>query len=349
MLQAYLASESLADCPRLRLVMCSGEALPVDLQQRFLAQSRAGLHNLYGPTEAAIDVSHWACADTPGLYSVPIGRPIANLRLYVLDGQLLPVAKGVPGELYIGGVGLARGYLGRPGLTAERFVADPFGQGGRLYRTGDLARWREDGAIEYLGRIDHQVKIRGLRIELGEIQARLLEHPAVSEAVVVVSDAAAGSKQLLGYVVAAADDGLADALRLRLGEALPEYMVPAQIIVLAQMPLSANGKLDRKALPEPVRKVRTSDAPQGPVEQALATIWSQLLGVDDIDAQDNFSNSVATPSSPSRSPAGPDWRVGRSARGICSVIRPCVNWRRWPRPWASHAKVLHALRRAQLR
>ena len=288
MLQAYLATESLADCPRLRLVMCSGEALPVDLQQRFLAQSSAGLHNLYGPTEAAIDVSHWACHDTPGLHSVPIGRPIANLRLYVLDGQLLPVAKGVPGELYIGGVGLARGYLGRPGLTAERFIADPFGQGSRLYRTGDLARWRDDGAIEYLGRIDHQVKIRGLRIELGEIQARLLEHPAVSEAVVVVAQAIAGSKQLLGYVVAAADDGLADALRLRLGEALPEYMVPAQIIVLAQMPLSANGKLDRKALPEPVRKVRTLDAPQGPVEQALATIWSQLLGVDEIDAQDNF-------------------------------------------------------------
>ncbi|BBH46995.1 hypothetical protein KU43P_34720 [Pseudomonas sp. KU43P] len=288
MLQAYMASESLAGCPNLRLVMCSGEALPLDLQQRFLAQSDAGLHNLYGPTEAAIDVSHWACHDAPGLGSVPIGRPIANLRLYVLDGQLQPVASGLPGELYIGGVGLARGYLGRPSLTAERFVADPFGHGGRLYRTGDLARWRDDGAVEYLGRIDHQVKIRGLRIELGEIEARLLEHPAVSEAVVVVSEATAGGKQLLGYVVADAADGLADALRLRLGEALPDYMVPAQVIVLAQMPLSANGKLDRKALPQPVLVERAYDAPQGEVEQALASIWSEVLGIDPVGALDNF-------------------------------------------------------------
>ncbi|HYQ49853.1 MAG TPA: amino acid adenylation domain-containing protein, partial [Pseudomonas sp.] len=288
MLQAYMASESLAACPSLRLVMCSGEALPLDLQQRFLAQSDAGLHNLYGPTEAAIDVSHWACHDAPGLGSVPIGRPIANLRLYVLDGQLQPVASGLPGELYIGGVGLARGYLGRPGLTAERFVADPFGHGGRLYRTGDLARWRDDGAVEYLGRIDHQVKIRGLRIELGEIEARLLEHPAVSEAVVVVSEATAGAKQLLGYVVADAADGVADALRLRLGEALPDYMVPAQIIVLAQMPLSANGKLDRKALPQPVLVERAYDAPQGEVEQALAKVWSEVLGIDRVGALDNF-------------------------------------------------------------
>ncbi|WP_324803086.1 amino acid adenylation domain-containing protein [Pseudomonas sp. JQ170C] len=288
MLQAYLASESLADCPRLRLVMCSGEALPLDLQQRFLAQSGAGLHNLYGPTEAAIDVSHWACHDAPGLGCVPIGRPIANLRLYVLDEQLQPVAAGLPGELYIGGIGLARGYLGRPGLTAERFVADPFGQGGRLYRTGDVARWRDEGAIEYLGRIDHQVKIRGLRIELGEIEARLLEHPAVNEAVVVVAEAAAGAKQLIGYVVAAADERLAEALRLRLGDALPDYMVPAQIIVLAQMPLSANGKLDRKALPQPVHKVQAFDAPQGAVEQDLARIWSEVLGIDAVGAQDNF-------------------------------------------------------------
>ncbi|MFK3775625.1 amino acid adenylation domain-containing protein [Pseudomonas sp. NPDC089406] len=288
MLQAYMASETLAGCPSLRLVMCSGEALPLDLQQRFLAQSSAGLHNLYGPTEAAIDVSHWACHDAPGLGSVPIGRPIANLRLYVLDGQLQPVASGLPGELYIGGVGLARGYLGRPGLTAERFVADPFGHGARLYRTGDLARWRDDGAVEYLGRIDHQVKIRGLRIELGEIEARLLEHPAVSEAVVVVSEAAAGAKQLLGYVVASADDGLADALRLQLGEALPDYMVPAQVIVLAQMPLSANGKLDRKALPQPVAVERAFEAPQGEVEQALAKVWGEVLGIDPVGAQDNF-------------------------------------------------------------
>ncbi|MBF8739592.1 non-ribosomal peptide synthetase [Pseudomonas guariconensis] len=288
MLQAYMASETLAGCPSLRLVMCSGEALPLDLQQRFLAQSEAGLHNLYGPTEAAIDVSHWACHDAPGLGSVPIGRPIANLRLYVLDGQLQPVAQGLPGELYIGGVGLARGYLGRPGLTAERFVADPFGQGGRLYRTGDLARWRDDGAVEYLGRIDHQVKIRGLRIELGEIEARLLEHPAVSEAVVVVSEAAAGARQLLGYVVANDADGLADTLRLRLGEALPDYMVPAQIVVLAQMPLSANGKLDRKALPQPMLVERAYDAPHGEVEQGLARIWSEVLGIDPVGAMDNF-------------------------------------------------------------
>ncbi|MDH4582498.1 amino acid adenylation domain-containing protein, partial [Pseudomonas sp. BN415] len=288
MLQAFLASESPADCPSLRLVMCSGEALPLDLQQRFLAQSTADLHNLYGPTEAAIDVSHWPCHDEPGLGSVPIGRPIANLRLYVLDEQLQPVAQGLPGELYIGGLGLARGYLGRPGLTAERFVADPFGQGGRLYRTGDLARWRADGALEYLGRIDHQVKIRGLRIELGEIEARLLEHPAVSEAVVVVAEGAAGARQLLGYVVAAEDESLPEALRAQLGESLPDYMVPAQIITLATMPLSANGKLDRKALPQPVQKSRGFVAPEGPVEQALASIWREVLGLEEIGARDNF-------------------------------------------------------------
>ncbi|MDT3723299.1 AMP-binding protein, partial [Pseudomonas oryzihabitans] len=185
MLQAFLAAGELARCPSLDQVICSGEALPRELQQAFHQAHGAALHNLYGPTEAAIDVSHWPCDPADEGLAVPIGRPIANLRLLVLDPWLAPVPDGVTGELYIGGAGLARGYHGRPGLTAERFVADPFTPGARLYRTGDLARWRADGALDYLGRIDHQVKIRGQRLELGEIEARLRAHPAVDEAVVV--------------------------------------------------------------------------------------------------------------------------------------------------------------------
>ncbi|WP_330211832.1 amino acid adenylation domain-containing protein, partial [Pseudomonas sp. AM4(2022)] len=176
MLQAFLQDSAVSSCQSLQRIVCSGEALSVDAQQQVFAKlPQAGLYNLYGPTEAAIDVTYWTCVDE-GRDAVPIGRPIANLRCYILDSNFEPVPVGVLGELYLGGVGLARGYHRRPSLTAERFIAHPFVKGERLYRTGDLARYREDGVIEYAGRIDHQVKLRGLRIELGEIEARLLEH-----------------------------------------------------------------------------------------------------------------------------------------------------------------------------
>ena len=286
MLQAFVASGELEQCLSLKQVMCSGEALPYELQQQFRQRHAAKLHNLYGPTEAAIDVSHWTCEEENERHVVPIGRPIDNLRLYILDAWLEPVPQGVAGELYIGGVGLARGYHARPGLTAERFVADPFGEGGRLYRTGDLARWRADGAIEYVGRIDHQVKIRGLRIELGEIEARLQAHPQVEEAVVVARDTPQG-KQLVGYAVADCDG---DVLRQALVEQLPDYMVPARILVLEAMPLSPNGKLDRKALPEPEFGATPVGyvAPRNDLERELAAIWAQVLQVERVGISDDF-------------------------------------------------------------
>ena len=286
MLQAFLAAGELARCTSLEQVICSGEALPRELQQAFHQSHGAELHNLYGPTEAAIDVSHWPCTPADEGLAVPIGRPIANLRLLVLDPWLAPVPEGVTGELYIGGAGLARGYHGRPGLTAERFVADPFEPGARLYRTGDLARWRADGALDYLGRIDHQVKIRGQRLELGEIEARLRAHPAVEDAV-VVARAGEGGLQLVGYVTGAA---ASDELRAWLREALPDYMVPAQVLVLEAMPLSANGKLDRKALPEPdpSQRLRPYRAPTSAAERTLAPLWQRLLGVERVGLDDNF-------------------------------------------------------------
>ncbi|WP_370601383.1 non-ribosomal peptide synthase/polyketide synthase [Pseudomonas nitroreducens] len=282
MLQAFVASGELERSPSLRQVMCSGEALPYELQQQFRQRSSAKLHNLYGPTEAAIDVSFWACDEDNARHVVPIGRPIDNLRLVLLDERLEPVPQGVAGELYIGGVGLARGYHARPGLTSERFVADPFGSGERLYRTGDLARQREDGAIEYLGRLDHQVKIRGLRIELGEIESHLQAHPQVSEAVVVARDGV-----LLAYVVASAKP---EALRQALQGELPDYMVPSRIIALDAMPLSPNGKLDRKALPDPQlgERLREYVAPRSDLEVELAGIWQHVLQVDRVGLHDDF-------------------------------------------------------------
>jgi amino acid adenylation domain-containing protein/non-ribosomal peptide synthase protein (TIGR01720 family) len=289
MLQAFLDAGELATCRSLRRVICSGEALPLELRRRFKAQHTAELHNLYGPTEAAIDVSHWTCCDEQEHGSVPIGQPIANIQLHVLDAHLEPVPVGVVGELYIGGAGLARGYHRRPGLTAERFVPDPFSStGGRLYRTGDLARRRADGVLDYAGRIDHQVKIRGFRIELGEIEARLREHGAVRDAAVVAADGPAGLR-LVGYVAADAAADLVPALKAHLAAVLPEYMVPAQIALLDALPLSANGKLDRKALPAPESMVRPERVvPATPVERILATIWKDVLGVPEIGATDNF-------------------------------------------------------------
>ncbi|MBC3246716.1 amino acid adenylation domain-containing protein [Pseudomonas lurida] len=284
MLQAFLQDPAVSSCQSLQRIVCSGEALPVDAQQQVFAKlPQAGLYNLYGPTEAAIDVTHWTCVDE-GRDAVPIGRPIANLGCYILDSNVEPVPVGVLGELYLGGIGLARGYHRRAALTAERFVAHPFIKGERLYRTGDLARYREDGVIEYAGRIDHQVKLRGLRIELGEIEARLLEHDWVREAAVLAVD----SKYLVGYLVLHnAGDDWRDVLGAHLGQHLPDYMVPAQWVLLEQMPLSPNGKLDRKGLPKP-EATHPYEAPQSALEQQIAAIWADVLGVEQVGLNDNF-------------------------------------------------------------
>ncbi|WP_043367944.1 non-ribosomal peptide synthetase, partial [Cupriavidus sp. WS] len=291
MLQAFVAHDEVAaSCATLRHIVCSGEALPAALARRTMTLlPHAGLHNLYGPTEAAIDVTHWTCRDDGGS-AVPIGSPIANVDAHVLDGALHPLPDGVAGELYLGGAGLARGYLGRAALTAERFVADPHGAAGeRLYRTGDLARRRADGQIAYLGRLDHQVKIRGLRIELGEIEARLLAHPGVREAV-VVAPAGEGPARLAAYVVGAAgaSPDVAE-LRAWLAQALPDYMVPAALLVLEAMPVSANGKLDRRALPSPEFAGSAAFAPPaGAAETQLAEAWAQVLKVARVGRADNF-------------------------------------------------------------
>ncbi|WP_184261227.1 non-ribosomal peptide synthetase, partial [Granulicella mallensis] len=291
MLQAFLLEPTAVKCQGLRRVICSGEALPVELQEQFHGLLPCALHNLYGPTEAAVDVSYWACEPEDKSLSVPIGRPIWNIQMYVLDRRLRPVPVGASGELYIAGRGLARGYLGRPGLTSERFVANPYGEpGSRMYRTGDLAKWRKDGALEYLGRTDHQVKIRGFRIEMGEIEAALLRHLSVAQATVIAREDRPGDKRLAGYVVAAADQQVdTEALSQMLGKELPEYMVPSALIVMEAFPLSPNGKLDRKALPAP-DYASTSEwvAPRTPQEEILCSLFAEVLGLTRVGVNDNF-------------------------------------------------------------
>jgi amino acid adenylation domain-containing protein/non-ribosomal peptide synthase protein (TIGR01720 family) len=288
MLQAFIHEPGVEACTGLKRIVCSGEALPLDAQlQVFKKLPGAGLYNLYGPTEAAIDVTHWTCIDE-GADSVPIGRPIANLRTYVLDAQLLPVPAGVAGELYLGGAGLARSYHRRPALSAERFVPCPFHDGARLYRTGDRVRQRADGVIEYLGRLDHQVKLRGLRIELGEIETRLMQHALVREAVVLVQ----GGKHLVAYLVLEntdTDPQWPQTLKAWLLGSLPEYMVPTYLMPLDALPVTANGKLDRKALPPPDAVPQQAFvAPQDAMQTALAQIWQDVLGLERVGLEDNF-------------------------------------------------------------
>ncbi|WP_175213181.1 non-ribosomal peptide synthetase, partial [Achromobacter aegrifaciens] len=290
MLQAFLDQAGIEKQTRLRYVICGGDAMPLTTQREVLRRlTGVSLQNLYGPTETTIHVTQWTCQEE-GNNLVPIGRPISGTRAYVLDESLKWAPQGVAGELYIGGELLGRGYLGRPGLSAERFVADPFDEvGARLYRTGDLMRWNAEGQLEYLGRIDHQVKIRGVRIELGEVEARLLSQAEVREAVVVARDGPGGAR-LVGYVSLQAGMTVqAGELRERLGRQLPDYMVPSAIVVVESLPLNANGKVDRKALPESrMESARAYEAPQGEAEEALAAMWSEVLGVERVGRYDNF-------------------------------------------------------------
>lgn len=299
MLQMFVQEPGLTQCTSLRHVICSGEALPFELQEHFFARNGAELHNLYGPTEAAVDVSHWTCLRNDSRFTVPIGKPIANVQLYVLDAALQPVPVGVPGELYIGGTGLGRGYWQRPDLTAEKFVPNPFSlmPGARLYKTGDQARYLPAslGNIEYLGRLDHQVKIRGFRIELGEIEAALRQQAGVREAVVLAREMEhqPGHKQLVAYLVASQQPAPSlSELRSNLQKQLPEYMVPAACVFLEALPLTPNGKVNRHALPAPAGLRPDLEqafvAPRTPIEQQLAAIWSQVLGVKQIGVHDNF-------------------------------------------------------------
>ncbi|BAZ25556.1 amino acid adenylation domain-containing protein [Kalymmatonema gypsitolerans NIES-4073] len=277
-------------------ILCGGEALPSDLAQQLLATG-AAIWNMYGPTETTV----WSTVfEVPATQlsqtSIPIGRPIANTQIYLLDSHLQPVPIGVPGELHIGGDGLARGYLNRPELTAEKFIRNPFSQekGSRLYKTGDLARYLPDGNIDYIGRIDNQVKIRGFRIELGEIEAVLRQHPSVLQAVVIAREDVPGDKRLVAYVVVTPEDVPPSLSELRhfLKEQLPDYMVPTAFVFLDTLPLTPNGKIDRRALPAPDTSDFISDnnfvAPRNSTEEVLAAIWAQVFGLERVGIHDNF-------------------------------------------------------------
>lgn len=295
MLQLFLEDPRAGECTSLTRVVCSGEALPRALQDRFFARLEADLYNLYGPTEAAVDVTAWACDPASDLPFVPIGMPVANTQIHILDEGLLPVPPGTIGELHIGGVQVARGYLNRAELTAERFIDDPFSgnAGARLYKTGDLARDLPDGNIEFLGRADLQVKIRGFRVELGEIETVLESAPGVRQAVVVAAERPSGDLELVAYVSHVASDDLAiDDLRMRLQARLPEYMIPTAIIPVERFTLTSNGKIDRKALPAPPRVRPHLDAayiaPRTALERLVAAQWRDILGIDQVGIHDRF-------------------------------------------------------------
>ena len=293
MLQILLDEEGSERCNSVRLIISGAEALTAEMLDRFHARTKAQITNHYGPTETAMDVTWWVCDRDSERRVVPIGKPEANTQCYVLDqwGGQMPV--GVSGELYVGGMQVGRGYVGRPELTAERFVPDPFGavSGGRLYRTGDLVRLLADGNLEYLGRLDHQVKLRGHRIELGEIEAALGAHPAIRNVVVVIREDSPGDKKLVAYLVAN-DKPTVGELRAFLQERLPEYMIPAVFVTLDELPFTPNGKVDRKALPVPAHSRPDLDhafvAARTAAEDVLTEIWSQVLGVEQIGIHDNF-------------------------------------------------------------
>ncbi|MGQ5228519.1 non-ribosomal peptide synthetase [Streptomyces sp. yara] len=310
LLEAFVIEPSAKECESLRWIEVAGEAFPAELANKAVeVLPDCGVHNLYGPTEASVEVTAWQ--HVPGADRVPIGAPIWNTQVYVLDAALCPVAPGVAGELYLAGAGLARGYLGQTGLTANRFVACPFGEpGARMYRTGDLVRWSGDGQVEYLGRTDFQVKVRGFRIELGEIEQALTAHPDVDNAVVVVRENQQGDKRLVGYVVprpgAVPGDGgvqagqgcqvhdaeAAGPLVARVTEhlraGLPEYMVPGTLVPLSRIPLTPSGKLDRRALPAEHATTAAGRGPRNAHEEKLCSLFAELLGVEKIGIDDDF-------------------------------------------------------------
>ncbi|WP_250404491.1 non-ribosomal peptide synthetase [Streptomyces cellostaticus] len=292
MLDVFLRSAEASRCGTLRRVICSGEALSAALARRFFQLFDAELHNLYGPTEASVDVTHWRCRPEHDGDTVPIGTPITNTRVYVLDERLHPTLPGTVGELYLAGVQLAQGYLNRAGLTAERFVADPFGAPGtRMYRTGDLVRSTADGVIEYVGRADGQVKIRGVRIEPGEIESVLAEEPEVGRAAVVVREDRRGDQRLVAYVVPA--EGARpepSGLRRRMAELLPGALVPSTFVIIPELPLTPSGKLDRRVLPAPVQATPDTGRrlPRSDTEKALARLFADALGCSEVGVDESF-------------------------------------------------------------
>lgn len=295
MLRVLLEQRGIEACGSLKRALSGGEAMPVDLQEEFFSRLRAELHNSYGPTETSIDATFWACKRDGAHHTVPIGSPISNMRAYILDADFQPAPVGVPGQLYISGIGVARGYLNRPELTAERFIADPFNPepGLRMYRTGDKARFLVDGAIEFLGRLDEQVKLRGFRIELLEIESVLAQHESVREAVVILREDEPGDKSLVAYVVVADQQELnVSNLRNQLRDALPEYMVPSYFVELDAIPRTLNGKIDKRALPPPGRFRPEIDeefvSATTPMEKLITSIWADTLRIDRVGIHDNF-------------------------------------------------------------
>jgi len=289
LLQAMIYETDFKNCTSLTRIFCGGEALSSQLVKACTDNLDATLYNVYGPTEATIDATWKACSEAEQ-DPVSIGRPISNATCYVLDRFNNPVPVGTHGELHVGGKGIAQGYLNRPELTDEKFIDHPFLPGERLYRTGDLASYREDGLLDFHGRIDHQVKLRGYRIETGEIEARLKQHTQVTEVTVIVWEKTATDKHLVAYVVTDTDQLTSEQLRDHLKADLPEYMIPSFFVLLEQMPLTPNGKIDRKALPEPVHEIGDEDrvAPRTETEKQLARIWQDVLSLDNISINDNF-------------------------------------------------------------
>ncbi|GHO64159.1 hypothetical protein KSC_030510 [Ktedonobacter sp. SOSP1-52] len=297
LLQVLLEEKILQECKNIRKVICGGEALLATLQKLFFSSMQVNLYNTYGPTETSIEITFWRCVPDESCQVAPLGCPIDNTRIYLLDRWMQPVPIGVVGELYAGGDALGRGYFQRPDQTAERFVPDPFSQigGERLYRTGDLARYRADGTIEFLGRTDDQVKVRGVRIEPEEIMQALREHPLIREAIVVAREDHNGSRHLVAYIVPfhsqSLTPGWREAVLTYLRQRLPEYMLPALIVALEALPLTRSGKVDRQALPDPVEHVTSLPGMQAsmrPLEQLLANIWQDVLHIPTVSTDHNF-------------------------------------------------------------
>lgn len=293
MLRLFLEEPGLGSLTSIRQVVCSGEALPIDAVDRFFELlPHAQLGNLYGPTEAAVDVTCWPCRAHDPLGIVPIGRPIANTRMYVLDDALNLLPPGAEGELYIGGIQVGMGYVARPDLTAERFLPDPFNPGGRMYKTGDVGRWLSNGVIEYMGRADHQVKLRGNRIELGEIEAQLMHMPGMTRTVVIAREFGPGDVRLVAYLVNKDKAPSLSEVKAYLATKLPEYMLPQHVVTLDDIPLLPNGKIDRKALPAPAEPQATTggayQAPRNDTERVVAQAMQEMLKVQQLGIDDDF-------------------------------------------------------------